>query len=62
VLAIGGEMSTQRIRLREEAILDLVGPEDADIPTVEEDDVTIVVVVGKFVGVLKGPLRIIDWW
>jgi hypothetical protein len=54
-------MSTSRIKLKEGVILDLVGPEDADIPTAEED-VTIVVLVGKYVGVLKQPLRIYDWF
>jgi hypothetical protein len=53
-------MSTTRIKLGEGIETDLVGPEDADVPVAEED-ITIVVIVGRHVGVLKQPGIIYDW-
>ncbi|HUD36046.1 MAG TPA: hypothetical protein VMR14_04050 [Streptosporangiaceae bacterium] len=56
-------MSATRIKLREEGtVLDLIGPEDADVPAADEEEATIIVVIGGFVGILQ-PRRIIyDWF
>jgi hypothetical protein len=55
-------MSTTRIKLREVESVDLVGPEDVDIPSAEETDVTIVVIVGGHVGVVRPTHIIYDWF
>jgi hypothetical protein len=47
-------MSTTRIKLGDGLEADLVGPEDADVPVAEED-ITVIVIVGQHVGVLKQP-------
>jgi hypothetical protein len=55
-------MSTARIKLREVEPVELVGPEDVDIPSAEERDVTIVVIVGGHVGILRPTNIIYDWF
>jgi hypothetical protein len=57
------QVSATRIKLREEGtVLDLIGPEDADVPAADEEEATIIVVIGGFVGILQ-PRRIIyDWF
>ena len=47
-------MSTTRIKLGDGLEADLVGPEDADVPVAEED-ITVIVIAGQHVGVLKRP-------
>jgi hypothetical protein len=52
-----------RIKLRDEGtVLDLVGPDDADVPSAEEEEATIVVIVGGFVGILRPRRVIYDWY
>jgi hypothetical protein len=53
-------MSTTRIKIGDALEADLVGPEDADVP-VAEDDITIIVVIGQHVGVVRPPGIIYDW-
>jgi hypothetical protein len=57
------QVSATRIKLREEGtVLDLIGPEDADVPAADEEEATIIVVIGGSVGILR-PRRIIyDWY
>jgi hypothetical protein len=57
------QVSATRIKLRDEGtVLDLIGPEDADVPAADEEEATVIVVIGGFVGILQ-PRRIIyDWF
>jgi hypothetical protein len=57
------QVSATRIKLREEGtVLDLISPEDADVPAADEEEATIIVVIGGSVGILR-PRRIIyDWY
>jgi hypothetical protein len=47
-------MSTTQIKLGDDLEVDLVGPEDADVPVAEEE-ITVIVIAGQHVGVLKRP-------
>lgn len=54
-------MSTVKVKLTDDAVAELAGPADADVP-VAEDEVTVVVIIGQHVGLVKPSHIIYDWF